>query len=217
MQRDKSITRVPWSRHMGVSQETNRKNDFSVGTHNPLKKESFDWKFAGNGFIQRRASSESNLVKGVPAKISDDNGWDSQSDPGSISPRNRKWLASSLYEDENVENKEEMGNRENCEQPRKKSPVQGRGCKSNILRRRKGKNDDTKIGENFVVEMSENVLPEAINSRSTHIPQYVHFYFDFLYYSCVSPYKWDRKNGEEHTNIQNLLANVQKVNLAYLM
>ncbi len=216
MQGCKSIPRVPWSRHMGVSIETTHERDFSEGTRSHLKKQTLDWKFADDRTNRRRSSSESNLVKGVKVKIYDDESLDSQSDPGSVSLRNKKSLSSRFDFEDNADCDGGV-NKKSYKRTGKKSPIQGRSGQPNKIRRRKGTNNSNKIGDdlgNFVVLMSEHVLPEAFNTSGTLKPQYVHMYFDFLYYSCVSPYKWDRANcNEETTKCQSFLDIVRKVNI----
>lgn len=218
MQGGRSTSRVPWSRHMGVSQTTSRKNNFCVGPDNLSKRKtcmSTKWESGKRTITTRRASSESNLEKGSHTKVYDDEDWESQSDPGSISSRKSKWLASSL---DVSEGKGEIGDRKSCEHTRKRPPIQGRGSQPNELRRRKGTNSNTGIGGNggdFVVEIVEHVLTDDFDSSKTHIPQYVHSYFDFLYYSCVSPYKWDKIDNVEQSTFGNILSIVQKVKFVY--
>ncbi|MES2284906.1 MAG: hypothetical protein V4547_04395 [Bacteroidota bacterium] len=220
MQLNINNSRVSWSRHIGVSvkpdQDPNHQDDVVARARNNLQKIKAASKSSVVAGDIRKVTSECNLWNGDKLEGHDGRNWDSQSDPGSLSSRTTNGSSPKLGTpaekveksgDENYIGSRKIGKKINPK-------AQGRGTgQQGELRKRHGTPNDGIAGRNgdFVVQIPEEVEIAAESAICCRTPQYLHSYFDFMYYSCLSTYKWDKKEEDEQIRCQNALIIIQKV------
>lgn len=214
MHSNKGNIHVSWSRHIGVSPEPdqvpNREAGVVTRARRHLQKIKATSKISGNCVDPRKAKSDSNLWNGANQERVDGESWDSQSDPGSISPQ-----VSNGFNPRPAAYEEIIGDGKQIRLRRlgKKFKLQGRGKGSQCeLQRRHGKHGIAGGNGDFVVNIPDKVVPPSDIATCYQVPKYVHSYFDFMYYSCLSSYKWDRKE-EDETKCRYALNIIQKVSL----
>ncbi len=195
MQGDSNVPLVPWSRHLGASSKKFLAKNCPENV--------VDWQLSNYEkrklrFVSRRnAISEADLVSGSKPRVAEeDNNWDSQSDPGSV-------ISKKFSDDRSIQ-------LENFNQD---MYVNKGKCKLGQLRRRKRPLDSKSAQENdFVVEMPiQAVVKDQDDVSYMPYPKYVHHYFDFIYYCCLTPNKWDRAETSRQNSRQFALSVIQKV------
>lgn len=218
-----NIPHVPWSRHMVVAPRSTyvRNHDNCDVERTPMKAQgSSENPISGsaNSGAHRRVKSESSVLDDGKLEM-DQEVWDSQSDPGSHSIR--KWKrrdSSSVCTPEDADSDGTGMEIIRREKKKLKSSVQGRGgSQQNVARRRKGalaieKGDDgVPRNGDFVVEIPSNERSDNVALPTNSTRRYVHTYSEFMYYACLNPHKWNRKEETDQTRSQYLLAIIQKV------
>lgn len=218
-----NIPHVPWSRHMAVATRSTylRKHHYyddverttvkaQGSPENPISG-------SANSGAHRRVKSESSVLDDGKLEM-DQESWDSQSDPGSHSIRKWKRHSSSVYTPEDADSDGTGMEILRREKKKLKPSVQGRGgSQQNVVRRRKGAlaieaGDDGVPGNgNFVVEIPSNERADNVALPTNSTRRYVHTYSEFMYYACLNPHKWNRKEEADETRSQYLLAIIQKV------
>ncbi len=213
MNGNKNIRQVPWSRHMVVFPKEPEQHNCNAVTRARSNLRQIKADVAAG---QKKTLSDTILWLGDNLFDEFDESWDSQSDPGSTSVRNddkinRPTISMDVL-DKDHRSESEGSNDDDVNQieMKLKHPVQGRDALNNQLRQRKGANIE-EATRDFVMEIPEESLPcaEVISTKYNRLN--LNFYFDFMYYSCVSSYKWDKKEVYELTKRQYALSIIQKV------
>lgn len=214
MQGDSSVPHGLWSRHLAASSKKTRE----INQENEVDRQYTNYKSRQVAFASRRnAVSETNLFNGGEAGVADeDNNWDSQSDPGSVSSTNltrfgpKYYVPGEIAGDTKSQNDLENLNKKGQSQ---KVCIQGRGRGQQIQLRRRNKPRDNVVapGTDFVVEIPIEAAAGLVGPSDIPCPRYVHCYFDFVYYCCLTPNKWDMVEKEQLNKRQFSLYIVQKV------
>lgn len=212
-----NVPYVPWSRHF--LEAASAKKNLNKGTTNDYQYDNYKRRQASLD-CRRKAISESNLVNGCKLNVSfEDDSWDSQSDPGTASPEkptrfgiNKRYYNPAEISGSTLEyiyqTKKPTGQR-----PR--IPLHGRaGGKQVQLRRKKEGHNKVGAENHVVVEIPMEDWELSAGGRATnYCPRYVHSYFDFIYYCCLTPNKWAMSENNQQTKRQFALSTIQKVRL----
>lgn len=191
MQSNKS--HVPWSRHLSVSPDTTHGKNPRVDVF--IKKRGIQGRTISKISLnnRRRVQSESSIGSGNH----EEENWDSQSDPGSASPSDRKGFSSkhTVIYTVNVNNDDVSGNIIDPAVKQIKPTVQGRGGHQQngipIRRRKRDGSDRVHKNQEVAVEIRDQ------NGNSANHPHYIQSYLDFMRYVCLNPHKFNIKDLDD--------------------